>query len=400
MNTFLTISMITREALMVLENSLTFTKRVNRQFDDRFGVEGAKIGDTLNVRKPPRYTVRTGPAMAIQDMTETQVPVVLNQQIGVDMQFTSSDLKLKIDDFSSRFIAPAITTIANEIDRQGLALYSQIYNVVGTPGTTPTDAMTYLQAGVLLSNNAAPTNARSMVLTPLMEASIVDALKGLFQKADSIAAQYEKGRMGTALGWDFYMDQNVASHTVGPLGGAPQVAGASQTGSVLNTQGWTAAAGRRLNKGDVFTIDGVYMVNPQSRQSTGQLQQFVVTANFDSSGTGTGAVSISPAITPTGAFQTVSASPAANAAITVIGAAGKVSPQGIGFHPDAFTLVTADLPVPSNQEMAGRASDKQLGISIRMIRDYAILTDQYPCRLDVLFGWAVLRPELAVRVAA
>jgi hypothetical protein len=398
-NTLLTISMITREALRVLENNLTFTKTVNRQYDDRFGVEGAKIGTVLNVRKPPRYVGRTGTAISIEDATETQVAVTLDTQFGVDISFTSEDLALKIDDFSKRFISPAVATIANKIDHSGLALYKGIYNSVGTPGTTPNALLTYLQAGVKLDDNAAPMDGdRSVCITPMMQATIVDALKGLFQQSSAIASQYRRGQMGTAIGFDWYMDQNCNTHTVGPLGGTPLVNGASQTGASLITDGWTASAASRLKEGDVFTVAGVYSVNPQSRQSTGSLQQFVCTADKSSDGSGNLTATISPSITVSGAFQTVTGSPADNAAITVIGAASTVSPQGLLHHKDAFTLAMADLPLPQGTDMAARVSDSQLGMSIRMIRDYDITTDKFPCRLDVLFGWATLRPELACRI--
>lgn len=400
-NTLLTIGLITREALRVLENSLTFTKQINRQYDDRFAVDGAKIGTVLNVRKPPQYVGRTGQALQIEDATETQVPVELDQQFGVDIQFSSQDLALNIDDFRDRFIKPAIATVANRLDRDGCLLSEEVWNSVGTPGTTPTALLTYLTAGVRLDDDAAPMDGqRCMVITPLMQATIVDALKGLFQQASEIAAQYRKGAMGTAAGWDFYMDQNITSHTVGPQGGTPVTNGAGQTGQSIVTDGWTAAAARRLNRGDVITFAGVQHVNPQSRQTNGILQQFVVTANVDSDGAGNATIPIAPAITPTGAFQTVDAAPGDGAAITVVGAANTVSPQGLGFHKDAFTLVSADLPLPRGTDMAARVADKQLGLSIRMIRDYDINQDQFPCRLDILYGWAALRPELACRVAA
>ena len=401
-NTLLTISMITREALRVLENNLTFTKGVNRQYDSRFGVEGAKIGTVLNVRKPPRYVGRTGTAISIEDATETQVAVTLDTQFGVDITFTSEDLALKIDDFSQRFITPAIATVANKIDTAGLALYKDIYNSVGTPGTTPNALLTYLQAGVLLDNNSAPVDGqRSVVITPLMQATIVDALKGLFQQSSAIANQYRKGQMGTAAGFDWLMDQNVNTHTVGPLGGTPLVNGSTSSGATsLVTDGWTSAAAARLKKGDIFTIAGVNAVNPQSRQSTGELQQFVVTADVSSDGSGNLTAAISPAITSSGAFQTVDALPADNAALTIVGAASTQTPQGLAHHRDAFTLAMADLPLPQGTDMAARVSDSQLGMSIRMIRDYDITTDKFPCRLDVLFGWATLRPELACRVQA
>ena len=237
-NALLTISMITREALRVLENNLTFTKGVNRQYDSRFGVEGAKIGTVLNVRKPPRYVGRTGSAISIEDAVETQVAVTLDTQFGVDISFTSEDLALKIDDFSERFINPAVATIANKIDHSGLALYKDIYQSVGTPGTTPNALLTYLQAGVKLDDSAAPMDGqRSVCITPLMQATMVDALKGLFQQSSAIASQYRKGQMGTAAGFDWFMDQNVNSHTVGPLGGTQLVNGASQTGASLITDG-------------------------------------------------------------------------------------------------------------------------------------------------------------------
>ena len=399
-NTLLTISMITREALRVLENNLTFTKGINRQYDSKFGVEGAKIGTVLNVRKPPRYIGRTGTAISIEDATETQVAVTLDTQFGVDITFTSEDLALKIDDFSQRFITPAIATVANKIDTAGLALYKDVYNSVGTPGTPPTALLTYLEAGVKLDNSSAPLDGqRSVVVTPLMQAKIVDALKGLFQQSSALATQYRKGTMGTAAGFDWLMDQNVNTHTVGPLGGTPLVNGSTSSGATtLVTDGWTASAASRLLKGDIFTIAGVNGVNPQSRQSTQLAQQFVVTADVSSDGSGNLTAAISPAITSSGAFQTVDALPADNAALTIIGAASTQTSQGLAHHKDAFTLAMADLPLPQGTDMAARVSDSQLGMSIRMIRDYDITTDKFPCRLDVLFGWATLRPELACRV--
>lgn len=398
-NTFLTISMITNEALRVLTNNLVFAKKVNRQYDSKFGIEGAKIGTTLNVRKPPRYVGRTGAAIGVENVTETQVAVPLTTQFGVDISFTTADLLLSMDDFSNRYIKPAVATIANKIDYDGLQLYKTVANSVGSPGTVPNTFLTYLNAGVALDNNATPMDGdRTIVVNPLMQATIVDALKGLFQSSTEVKSQYEKGKMGTSAGFDWYMDQNTAVHTVGALGGTPLVNGASQTGAELITDGWTSAAAVRLKKGDVFTIAGVYGVNPQNRQSTGALQQFVVTADTSSNSDGEATIPIYPAITTSGAFQTVTGSPADNAAITVVGAANTTSPQGMAFHKDAFTLVTADLPLPRGVDMAGRASDPQTGLSVRMVRAYDISTDKLPCRLDVLYGWKELYPETACRI--
>ena len=400
-NTLLTISMITREALRVLENNLTFTKQVNRQYDSRFGVEGAQIGTVLNVRKPPRYVGRTGTAISIEDATETQVAVTLDTQFGVDITFTSEDLALKISDFSKRFITPAVATIANKIDASGLALYTSVYNSVGVPGTPgPTTLLDYLNAGVALDNDACPMDGqRSVCITPSQQAQIVNALKGLFQQSSAIASQYRRGQMGTAVGFEWYMDQNCNTHTTGTFttGSTPLVKGASQTGASLITDGW-ANSTAVIKKGDVFTIADVNHVNPQSLTSVATAQQFVATADGTSDGSGNLTISISPSITTGTGFQTVDASPADNAAITMVGAESSQSPQGLAFHKDAFTLAMADLPLPQGTDMAARVSDDQLGMSIRLIRDYDITTDKFPCRLDVLFGWAALRPELACRL--
>jgi hypothetical protein len=406
-NTLLTISMITREALYVLRNQLSFARRVRRDYDDSFGIEGAKIGDTLNVRKPPRYLGRTGPNLSVEDATETSVPVVLNQQVGVDISFTSKDLALSIDDFSERFIQPAVAAIANKIDADGLQLYKQVADYVGTPGTVPNSLMTYLQAGVKLDDNAAPMDGnRYISINPLMQATIVDALKGLFQSSEEIRKQYLKGRMGTAAGFEWAMDQNCPSHTVGNVAGTPLVNGANQTGNTLVTDGWTA--GSTLNVGDIITIAGVNKVNPQNRQDVGSQQQFVVTANATADANGNMTIHIYPAITPSGAFKTVTAAPADNAAIHVFGKTGsslsdvaaRTFREGLAFHRDAFTLACADLPLPQGVDMAARVSDKELGLSIRMVRAYDISTDKFPCRLDVLYGWAALRPELACRIGS
>ena len=397
-NTYLTISMITREALRVLSNNLAFTRGATTEYNDKFGVEGAKIGTTVNVRKPPRYVGRTGTAISIENATETQVAVTLDTQFGVDLSFSSADLKLSIDDFSKRFIRPAIATIANKIDNDGLKLYKKVYNTVGAQGTVPNALLTYLNAGVKLDDEATPMDGqRNLVITPQMQATIVDALKGLFQSATAIADQYRSGQMGVAAGFNWFMDQNCATHTIGAHGGTPLVNGASQTGASLVTDGWTASTAV-LKEGDVITLAGVNAVNPQSRESTGVLRQFVVTANVTSDGSGNATIAISPSITTGTGFQTVTGSAADNAAITVSGTASATARIGLAHHPDAFTLVTADLPVPNGTDMAARANDPDSGLSIRLVRDYDITTDLFPCRVDVLYGWAALRPELAVRV--
>lgn len=398
-NSLLTISMITKESLRVLENNLAFAKGVTRDYDDSFAQSGAKIGDTLNIRKPARYVGRSGTTLSVEDHTETSVPLQLSSQFGVDLNFTSKELALSIDEFSDRIIKPAMAVIANKIDFDGLALYKNVANAVGTPGTTPSTLLTYLQSAAKLDYEAAPRDGqRSLVIDPNAQVTIVDALKSLFQSGDQIMKQYENGNMGQAAGYKWSMDQNVNVFTVGPQGGTPLVNGASQTGSSLVTNGWTAAAAPRLVQGDVFTIAGVFAVNPQTRQTTGQLRQFVVTAAVSSDGSGNATIPIFPAITVTGAFQTVTASPASGAAITVLGAANTQSAANLAFHKSAFVLACADLQLPKGVDMAARVSDKQLGLSARMVRAYDINNDKFPCRFDILYGYKAVYPELACRI--
>lgn len=398
-NSLLTPTIISKEALRILKNELAFAKGVNRQYDSSFAQKGAKIGDTINIRKPNRFTIRSGAGLSVQDVTETSTPLQLSSQKGVDFTFTSKDLTLTIDEYSDRYLKPAIAAIANQIDYDGMSQYKNIANVVGTPGTTPATFDVLAAAGQKLDEMAAPRDGqRYGCLNPAAQASIVTALKGLFQSSEQIKEQYEKGTMGMAAGFTWKMDQNVNVHTVGPLGGTPLVNGASQTGASLVTDGWTAAAAARLKQGDVFTIAGVFAVNPQNRQSTGALQQFVVTADTSSDGSGNATIPIYPAITTSGAYQNVSAGPADNAAITVVGAASTVTPANLCYHKDAFVLGMADLQLPQGVDMAARASDSDAGLSIRIVRAYDINNDLFPCRLDVLYGWKPVYPELAVRM--
>jgi coat protein Gp5 len=405
-NQLLTITMITNEGLMVLENNTIFCKQVNREYSGKFGDEGAKIGTVLNVRKPPRYIGRTGQGLSLEDMVETSVPVALTTQFGVDIAFTTQDLKLSIDDFRERFLDPAYAAVANKIDFDGLQLFLQVFNEVGVPGTVPNALITYLNAGVALDNQATPRDAeRAIVISPQMQATIVDALKGLFQESDDIAEQYKKGTMGRTAGFKFSMDQNVPTFTTGTQGGTPVLtATVGQIGSSIATTGWTAST-LVLNQGDIVQFAGCFSVNPQNRQSTGVLANWVVTASV-TSGSGAGAASIPIAgpgglgIVTSGPFQNASASPTASGAVTVNGATAVSSYRGLAFHKNAFTFASADLPQVGGVDMCGRAALPKIGLSTRMIRAYDINTDRLPTRTDVLYGWAVLYPELACRIAS
>lgn len=396
-NTLLTIGMITRESLRVLENQLPFTKNVNTQYEDQFAQTGKKAGDTINVRKPPRYLGRRGPNLSVENSTETSVPLTVSQY-GCDISFSSKDLTLSIDDFSKRFIVPAVATVANMIELDGLAMYKNVHNVVGSVGTA-LNRKAVSQANALLDANAAPFDGlRSLVLDPYHTADLQDNVMGLFQQSTDIAEGYKKGRFGEGLGFKGYTAQNCWTHQVGVYGGTPLTNGAGQTGSTLVTDGWTATT-TTLNVGDTFTIEDVYAVNPQSRQSTGKLQNFVVTEKTVTDGSGNSTIKISPAIIPSGAFQTVSNAAGDGKAITVTsGASGASVKQSMGFHRDAFTFATVDMELPKGVHMAERITSRASGISLRAIQAYDINTDQMPLRLDVLGGWATTYAELATRI--
>jgi hypothetical protein len=404
-NELLTIQMVTREAAMILSNNLKLAGFVNHDYEDQFARTGAKIGSIVNARMPVKYLLRRGQQLQPQASVETSVPVAIEFQTGVDLQFSSAELVLDIDDYSKRFVQPAIATVVNDIDYQIGQLYKDVYNTVGTPGVIPATSLVYMEAGALLDKTATPRDGRRhMVVGEDQMPPIVNANMALFNDGGKISKQYRTAMFGAdTLGWDTWsMDQNVARHTVGPLGGAPVVGAANQTGGTLAVTGFTAAAALRLNWGDTFTIGsgatGVYGVNPQSRQSTGKLQQFVVLADTLSDGAGAATIPIAPPIITAGPYQTVTQSPGAGAALTVNGAAGTQSVVGLGFHEDAFTLVMVDLELPQGVWMADRVSDKQLGVSLRIVKAYDIQNDAQPARLDVLWGRKAVRPEMACRI--
>ena len=416
-NNLLTISKITNEALMVLENELTFTSEVDRNYDDQFAVVGAKIGNTVNVRKPGRFIGTTGPALNVEDFNETSVPVTLSTQFHVDTQFTTQDLALSLDMFSDRVLKPAIAAIANKIDRDGMSMATlQTANIVGTAGTPPTGLITYLTAGAYLDSEGAPRDGRrSCIVEPFTSATIVDSLKGLFVPNDRIGSQYEKGLMGRdSAGMNWKMDQNVVSQTFGSNSSTTVTASvATTTATGFLTSGWASTSTitltaantgtMNLNAGDTITIDGVFAVNPQNRQAygTNKLRNFVVKSTVAIASGSSVSVVVSPAVITAGQFQNVSIpTTSATAAVTQFNKIGTVSPQNIIMHRNAFTLAVADLELPEGVHFAGRASDKEIGLSMRVVRQYTINNDSIPTRLDVLYGWAPLYPELACRVAA
>lgn len=417
-NTLLTDLHITQEALMILENELTFTKQVKRTLAREF--TNKKRGDTIYIRKPPRYMVRDGQAVSIQDTTQSQTPIVLSHQYGVDVEFNSQDLALRVSEFGRDILQPQITVIANAIDLAGLAQANLIYNAVGTPGTTPGTGSTaqaalavYANAQALLDKCSVPRDGRrAIVINEDAQAVTVPNLAGLFNDQKQVSEQYRDGQMGRALGMKWSMDQNVNVLTQGTLGGTPLINGSivpltaptgtslgSITNQTLSTNGWTAST-KVLLGGEIFTMAGVHGVNPVSKQDTGKLQQFVVLSGpYTADGSGNiAALQVSPPVITSGPYQTVTALPAANVPLVFLGAASVVSPQNLAFHQDAFAFASVDLPLPGGTHMAARKSDDQLGISMRFVAAYDVRTDLFIGRFDVLCGWATPRPEFAVRL--
>ena len=396
-NSILTIDMITRKSLEILENNLVLSRNVNRQYDDSFAVEGAKIGSTLRIRLPDRALVTDGAALQVQDDNEQFTTLTVSSQKHIGVNFTSAELTMQLDDFAERVLKPRVSQLASSVDADVATSYKSIYNAVGTPGTTPATSLVLLQANQKLNEFATPMSPRYATVNPAANAGLVEGMKGLFNPTGTISKQFKNGMMGEGiLGLDeINMSQSIVQHTTGVTPTLPIVA------TTVTTEGATSLAisftsgSPTFKIGDVFTIAGVYAVNPQTRQTTGSLQQFVVTAAATGSSTAT--LSISPALyTATNALATVNAFPQASAVVTMLGSAATAYPQNLIYHKDAITLATADLLLPQGVDMASRQVHN--GISLRIVRQYDINNDRMPCRIDVLYGFAAIRPVTAVRV--
>ena len=393
-NTNLTIDMITNEALMILHQKSNFLGSINRQYDDSYAKSGAKIGDTLRIRLPNQYTVRSGAALSAQDVTETNTSLQVATQKGVDVNFTSEELTLDIDSFSDRILKPAMSALAATIEADVMNVYKSVYNQSSNVGSAFTMAKA-LAGGKLLTDNLAPYSDRCLNMSTQPNVDLVDALKGLFNAQDKLSSNYKEGRMaGPFAGFDdLYENTLWPSFTSGTDDGTGDhlVNGADQDGaSVTHSSNGSGT----FVVGDIITFAGSNSVHPETKADTGVLKQFVVTAAMSATAT---TVSISPSIVLTGAQQNVSAAPTATGAITKVGGASTVSDLSMGYHKDAFTFATADLVMPSGVDMASRKVMD--GISMRIVRDYDINNDKFPCRIDVLYGYKAIRPELAVRYA-
>lgn len=397
-NSLLTIDMITRKALEILENNLVLTRTVNRQYDDSFAVEGAKIGSTLRIRLPDRALVTDGAALQVQDDNEQFTTLTVSSQKHIGVNFTSAELTMQLDDFAERVLKPRISQLASSIDADVANSYKSMYQSVGTPGTTPATSLVLLQAQQKLNESAAVMSPRYATVNPAANAGLVEGMKGLFNPVSTISRQFKNGLMGEGiLGLEeLNMSQSIKQHTTGSRTGAHTVT------TTVSTQGQatiniTGTGTQTIALGDVFTIANVYAVNPQTRESTGSLQQFVVTEAATAVAGAYTAVKISPAIyTSSNALATVDSFPQSSATVTFIGAASTQYPQNLVYHKDAISFATADLLLPQGVDMASRQVHN--GISLRVVRQYDINNDRLPCRIDVLYGFNTIRAPMAVRM--
>jgi hypothetical protein len=396
-NSILTIDMITRKSLEILENNLVITRNVNRQYDDSFAVNGAKIGSTLRIRLPDRALVTDGAALQVQDDNEQFTTLTVASQKHIGVNFTSAELTMQLDDFAERVLKPRISQLASSIDADVANSYKFIGNTVGTPGTTPSTSLVLLQAQQKLNENAAVMNPRYATVNPAANAGLVEGMKGLFNPTDTISRQFKNGMMGVGvLGFDeINMSQSIKQFTTGTRAATGGTTSAAVTAEGATSIAMTVGSGVTVKQGDVFTVADCYAVNPQTRESTGSLFQFVAAADATATSTAI-TVTVSPIYSANNALATVDALPGNSKAVTFVGAASTQYPQNLVYHKDAITFATADLLLPQGVDMAARAVHN--GISLRVVRQYDINNDRLPCRIDVLYGFGVIRPQMAVRM--
>jgi len=408
-NTTLTADIIAKEAVMLLDNELVMAKQVFRGYEEEFSknINGYEVGETITIRKPTDFTVRDGATMSTQDVTEGKTTITVNKRKGIDFKFTSQDLTLKIGQLSERVIKPAMIQLANQVDQDVMALYKKVPSWVGTPGQKIDGYADFAQGPERMDELANPQDGRVAVLSPADHWGLLGSQTALYMQ-DVAKGAYRKGALGQIGGVDTFMSQNVPTHTVGVATGTPLVNGGSQTSAyadvkdtgtqTLVTDGWTNSTTGILKAGDVFTIAGVYAVNPVTKATLPFLRQFVVMADADSgASTGPATLTISPPIIVSGAFQNCSAAPADNAAITVQGTGGTGYRQNLVFHKNAFALVTVPLVEPPGAVQVSRQSYK--GINVRVIPVYNGTDDESAWRLDILYGTAAIDPRLAHRLS-
>jgi hypothetical protein len=410
-HTILTPTMITREAARILHQQGTFLSNVNRQYDEKFANTGAKIGTSLNLRLPSKYTVRTSATFSGQDHVERSVPFNLSSQYGVDVSFTTVDRTMSLDDFSARVLKPAMKQLAAKIEADALALAYKSVNQYVNATTNAKLTYAYLQrAGALMTNVLTPVGDRTAILNPLSSVEFLDATKGLFAAQSNLNEQFREGMMGRTGGFDIGENTLLPTHTTGSLAGTPLTDG-STLGTSTTANAWVsqtvleidgATSTTTLKAGDIITLSGVYAVHPESKANTGALQKFVVQSDVTFT---TAADNYSVTVKPGfiygsgNAFQNVALSGVANSdglTVTLIGAVSTPFAQDLFFHKDAFVFGTADLEdVSKYGAECSRANTD--GIALRWTQQYAIASDTVAGRFDILWGFAPLYPELAVR---
>jgi hypothetical protein len=406
-NTVLTASIVAKAAVGILENELVMAGKVFRGYEGEFDkkVNGYEVGDTITIKKPTDFTVRSTITASPQDVTEAKTSITINQVAGVDFKFTSQQLTLNIGELSERVIRPAMIQVANKIDVDTMALYKDIPQWVGTPGTLIQSFAGFAKGAQNMDQRSVPMGGRSAVLAPADFWALAGSQTALFSQAINNKS-YREGEIGKIGGIDTYMSQNAPTFTTGPFGGTPLINGGAQgttydtTGAntqTLITDGWTAAAAARVVAGDVFTIAGVFDVNPVTKATLPILKQFVVKANGSSDASGNLTLTISPQIITSGAFQTVSAVPADNAALTFVGAANTNYSNSLFFDRNAFALVMVPMVKPPGAVDVSRVSKN--GISVRVIPYYDGTNDVSNWRLDCIYGLKTIDPRLAVRVS-
>lgn len=400
-NTLLTIDQITRESLMVLHEKLTFIRSINRDYDDQFAKSGAKIGATLRIRRPVQYSVTDGAVMSPSDSVEQYTTLTVDNQKNVGIQFSSAELTLSIDEYRSRFIEPAMAAMAAKIEADCIErAVKATFQMVGTAGTIPATLQTYLEGRALLNQALAPKDRnRNALISSNFSVKIVDALKSLGQDDTQIATQYREGHMARAVGFDWAESESMYSITNGTQTMAGTVSTTVSTDGTDQLVVTGLGASKTVTAGTAFTIAGVYNVHPENKTVRTSLKQFVVTTAATSNGSGVATLTVSPKmyydVTPR---QNMSAAPQAGAVTTYFGALSTGYEQGLLYHKDAFTFATADLELPQGGATGSRAVYD--GISMRIVKGYDITNDKHPARVDVLYGFAALRPSFAVRVSA
>ena len=412
-NVLINPSIIAQEALFQLENNTILGDRVYRKYKKEF----VKIGDTVTIRRPVKFVTTTGATRSTQDVHEPTTSITIDQRKHVSWLFSSQDLTLTIEEYSERYIKPAMIQLANAID-VSLATEgaTKFFNGVGTPGTDPATFATMTAPAKRMDNLSVPDDGnRQLVLNPNGRWSLAAGLggtgsSGVFN-AEIVGDMVRSGYLGNLAQFYIYGDQNIQQHTVGAFSGTILVNGVPSTG--VNTAGGDTVTttvlfdGAGSNTagffllGDIVSFASVFSVNPVSFQTTGELAQFVVTADVTTA-SAAGTLLLKPAmndgtVSSFAGFQNVTALPADNAAITVFGTISQTFAQNLAFHKNALALVTVPLELPDSAVWKARADWR--GYSIRVIKDYDIDNDEEIIRLDILYGVKDIYPELGVRVA-